>query len=137
METKVYRSKSGIPCLWERGGGYSHTGTATIICSPNGHPKRAIYVARKGMLACGEHALIPIAVDDYIITAKHHREDFDITIYRIAKINADTADIEFGTEFSNGEWREPLPPAEFEAAVQAAQEKATCYHCRSPHYILA
>ena len=89
------------------------------------------------MLACGEHALIPIAVGDYVITAKHHRQDFDIEIYRVMQINTDTASLELSTEFSNGEWREPLPPAEFEAAVQAAQEKATCYHCRSPHYILA
>ena len=137
MEIKINRSKSGLSCVWEQGGGYTNTGAATVICSPTGHPKRAIYVARRGMLACGEHALIPVTPGDHIVQARHHRSDYSITIYRIREINADTAEIEVVTEFSNGEWREPLPAAEFEAAVNAAREKATCYHCRGPHYIVA
>lgn len=36
--------------------------------------------------------------------------------------------------FSRGEWDAELP-AHLETAVQAAMEKATCYHCREPHFI--
>lgn len=35
-------------------------------------------------------------------------------------------------EFSNGEW-DNLPQF-LEDAVEAAMEKATCYHCREPHF---
>lgn len=38
------------------------------------------------------------------------------------------------TEFSCGEW-ETDPPAFLHAAIEAAKEKATCYHCREPHFI--
>lgn len=35
--------------------------------------------------------------------------------------------------FSEGEWdEEPLP--EWLPAIEAAKAKATCYHCREPHY---
>lgn len=41
-------------------------------------------------------------------------------------------------EFSRGEWNEPRQNIfEFtavHAAIEAAKEKATCYHCREPHY---
>ena len=37
--------------------------------------------------------------------------------------------------FSRGEWDAELP-AYLEPAVQAAMEKATCYHCREPHFIV-
>lgn len=35
------RSKRGLPCLWENGGGYSNTGTAQIITDGQGYAKRA------------------------------------------------------------------------------------------------
>jgi hypothetical protein len=36
-------------------------------------------------------------------------------------------------QFDMGEWDEE-PPQYLEAAIEAAKEKATCYHCREPHY---
>lgn len=36
---------------------------------------------------------------------------------------------------SRGEWDAGLP-AHLKAAVQAAKEKATCYHCREPHFAI-
>ncbi len=33
-------SRSGIPCLWESGGGYTNTGEAQIITDKQGYPKR-------------------------------------------------------------------------------------------------
>jgi hypothetical protein len=46
----------------------------------------------------------------------------DMTLYLINK-------------FENGEWWDEDLAEEFEEAIQAAKDKATCYHCREPHYI--
>jgi len=134
-EFVIERSKRGIPCMWESGGGYSNTGEATIIAGKNGEAKQPIYIRRRGQLACCEHALIPISVGDYVISASHHRGDFEIFVYRITEIILkEEASTEKIAEFSNGEWDAELP-AFLEAAVQAAMQKATCYHCRDPHYV--
>lgn len=82
----IERTRKGFPCLWESGGGYSNTGYATIIASKNGEEKTAVYIRKRGRLANGEHALIPIAVGDYVINAGHHRNDFKILVYRMTRI---------------------------------------------------
>jgi hypothetical protein len=38
-------------------------------------------------------------------------------------------------KFENGAWWNEDLAKEFEEAIQAAEDKATCYHCRKPHYI--
>jgi hypothetical protein len=131
---EIERTKKGFPCLWESGGGFTNTGEATIIADKAGQPKRAIYVRKRGPLANENHALIPIAVGDYVISANHHRDDFEIFVYRITKILKEEVSIEKIAEFSNGEW-DNLPQF-LEDAVEAAMEKATCYHCREPHFIV-
>ena len=133
-EFVIERSKRGIPCMWECGGGYSNTGKSQIIAGKNGEAKQPIYIRRRGELACCEHALIPISVGDYVISASHHRVDFEIFVYRITEILKEEASTEKIAEFSNDEWGAELP-AFLEAAVQAAMQKATCYHCRRPHFI--
>jgi len=149
MKIRIEKTKKGYPAFWESGGGSTNTGTgeATIIAGKDGQPKKAIYVRRRGHLANGEHALIPIEVGDYIIVAFHYREDFQITIYRVTDFEKVDGEMYAIVEFVNGkydmehmicygmdEWDAPLP-AFLEAAVQAAMEKATCYHCREPHFI--
>ena len=130
----IIRSKRGLPCLWEAGGGYTNTGDAVIIGDPDGKPKKAIYIRRSGSLACGNHALIPVKVGDIIVEASHHRGDFTIYVSRIVKIRKDEADMEVLHEFSRGEW-DSVPPDGILKMVQAAQEKATDYHCRDAYYI--
>ena len=137
-EIRIEKTKRGFPALWERGGGYTNTGEATIIASPSGGPKKAIYIRSRGPLANERHALIPIEVGDYIIEANHHRRDFVIEIFRIVDFEIKEEDtyaiVEQVYEFSMGEWDAELPMF-LEGAVQAAIEKATCYHCREPHFI--
>jgi len=132
---RIERTKKGFPAYWEAGGGFTNTGEATIIANKNGQPKEAIYVRRRGHLANGEHALAILEVGDYIIKAFHHREDFEIVILKVLDFEEETAVVEQVNCFSRGEWDAELP-ASLEAAVQAAMEKATCYHCRKPHFIL-
>lgn len=139
-EFVIERSKRGIPCMWECGGGYSNTGEATIIAGPSGEKKAPLYIRQRGPLACAHHALIPVDVGDFIITTNHHRGDFETRIYRVEEIQAETAICSIIGEYSRGEWAfstEPRPEVadHLPAAVDAAWEKATCYHCREPHYV--
>jgi len=133
---KINKTKSGRPALWEWGGGYSNTGEATIITGRNGEPLKPYYIRRRGELANSCHALLPLMVGGYIIEAKHHREDFVIKVFKVTKIDLNElrATLKSVAEFSYGEWDKPLPKF-LEAAVNAAKEKATCYHCRCSHYI--
>jgi hypothetical protein len=139
-EFVIERSKRGIPCMWECGGGYSNTGESQIIAGKNGEAKQPIYIRRRGQLACCRHALIPVDVGDFIITTNHHRGDFETRICRVEEIQAETAVCSIIGEYSLGEWvfsQEPHPEVvdHLIPAVDAAWEKATCYHCREPHYI--
>jgi hypothetical protein len=132
---KIKRTKKGFPAVWEKGGGLTNTGEATIIAGKYGQPKEAIYIRRRGPLANGEHALVVLEVGDYIIEANHHRRDFVIRIWCIDQIQEEEARLTLIHEYSRGEWDAELP-AYLEPAVQAAKEKATCYHCRKPHFIV-
>jgi hypothetical protein len=132
---RIERSRSGLPCLWERGGGATNTGSATVIADPEGRPKRAIYIKRKGPLACGSHALIPVRAGDLVIRAYHHRGDFDVEIFRIVEISGDEAVVEAVMDFRDGEWAPQEPDGAIAQAVEAAKRKALCYHCREPHYV--
>ena len=138
MKIRIEKTKKGYPAFWESGGGYTNTGEATIIAGKDGQPKKTIYIRRRGSLANEEHALIPIEVGDYIIEANHHRGDFEIQIFRITGFEEEEREtfaiVEQINYFSQNEWDTELPPY-LEAAVEAAMEKATCYHCREPHYV--
>jgi len=165
MEKKFYLeiSKRGIPCLWESGGGATNTGDAQIIAHGDGLRITPIYINRRGHLSCGDHALIPVGQCDVVIVADHHRGDFNIQCFdldgrvqeEIIPGQPERSAGGFGTnpaipekrlpfmegrlvsEFSNGEWDSLEGAGELQLAVDAAKEKALCYHCREPHYILA
>ena len=138
MRLQIERTKKGYPAMWESGGGYTNTGEATIIANKDGQPKKAVYIRRRGHLANGEHALFILEVGDYIVEANHHR-DFGIGIFRMLGFEDKEEEVYAIVEqvncFSRGEWDAELP-ASLEAAVKAAMEKATCYHCREPHFIV-
>ena len=128
-------SKSGIPCLWETGGGRTNTGESQIICDSVGSPKIPIYVRRKGHLANLNHALIPIFEGYYIIDATHQRADFEISIAKILQISENLEiSCNVVNRFYNGEWDNPLPQYLI-PAVEAATKKAMMYHCKVPVFI--
>jgi len=136
MEITIERTKKGLPALWEYGGGKTNTGYARIIANGDGSPKKPIYIRRRGPLANEDHALFIIAPGDIIVQASHHREDFAIQILRIAGIRQEEniAIVEQIRMYDMGEW-DVEPPEYLLPAIEAAKEKAVCYHCRSPHYI--
>ena len=134
MKIKIERTKKGYPALWEEGGGMTNTGYARIIANGDGSPKKPVYVRSRGPLANENHALFVISEGDIVIQANHHRGDFEIIVSKITSIGDETAKVETIHQFDMGEWN--FPPSEYILpAIEAAKEKATCYHCRSPHFI--
>ena len=127
-------SKSGLGCVWERGGGYTSTGNSIIITDRNGNPKKAIYLPK--CYACGQHALVPITVNDYVIQTSRYHDDYNIEIYRVIDmVTADAiATLSLVNKYDSGVWDSPLSE-NLNNAVEAAKRKARCYHCREPHYI--
>jgi uncharacterized protein Veg len=145
IKVEITRTKKGHPALWEEGGGYTNTGGAQVICAADGSPKRPVYVRNRGHLACGEHALFIIKKGDVVVRANHHRRDFEITVYTVSDIITETEEKEYRTRtyavlkplacFDMGEWDNEEVAARYEDAIRAAKEKATCYHCREPHFL--
>lgn len=129
----IEKTKKGFPALWESGGGYRNTGYARIIAGKCGEEKKPIYLKTRGHLANAEHALFVIEVGDLIIEADHHREDFNIEIFRVVEISDDYCVGEKINDFSMGEW-DHEPTGKVVDAIDAAKGKATDYHCRSPWY---
>ena len=134
------RTQKGYPAGWECGGGYSNTGRVTLWADVDGSPPRAIYIRRRGHLACENHALIPIKEGMYRIYAYHHREDFKITIDKVVRLEYDKerelwwAEMERIATFDLGEW-DNEPSGNLLNAVEVAKRKATVYHCREAYYI--
>lgn len=135
MKMKIERTKKNYPAFWESGGGFSNTGTAMVVADSDGNPKPCLYKRRSGKLANSRHALVLLELGDFIIKSSHHRLDFTIEIFRVVEIREDTAEVELLYEFSNGEWN--IEPPEFlKTAIQKSKEKADCYHCREPHFVM-
>ena len=133
-DVKVELSKRWIPCIWECGGAYSNTGSATLVCDKYGNPKKPIYIRTKWSLTCDDHALIPIRKGDYIIECKQWRGDFDIYIKEVKDINNDVATLETVNSFSENQWDTDLND-KFDRVINAAKDKSTSYHCRHPYFI--
>jgi hypothetical protein len=131
----VERTRKNYPALWEEGGGYTNTGDARIIAGPRGEQLKPLYIRRRGPLAGGQHALFVVWPGCYIIVATRHKDEYEISVYKIVKILETAAVVECEYEYSRGEWNRE-PPEYLAAAIQAAREKAACYHCREPHYCM-
>ena len=134
-KVRIEWTKRSFPALWEEGGGWSNTGYAQIVAGPDGQPLLPYYIRRRGSLACGRHALLRIKPGTIVVEADHHREDFYISVWEVLSIENDEAKLGLVAKYDRGEWdHEPLPE-KYQAAVKAAIEKATCYHCRAPHFV--
>jgi hypothetical protein len=129
MPDIVY-SKTGLPCVWESGGGRTHTGSSQIVCDRNGLPISPLYIKQRGTLVCGQHALFHVKPGTYVIRASRRHLDYEVEVYMVQD---SPTRLELVYSYSQGEWVPDLP-MELEAAVEAAKGKTTEYHCRRPVY---
>ena len=137
METiKLDFTRSGDPALWEEGGGFSNTGWATVVASPEG-PQEAGIRAEEWAVGVRTTRQVPVEPGDHVVVASHHRWDYTIRVYRILEIKEGEAILQVVAEFAEGGWNPPLPDKipELQKAVEVARYKARCYHCREPHYV--
>jgi hypothetical protein len=152
IKSQLPNSHSIRYTLWEEGGGRTNTGETAVICSSEGLPLKPLFVRSKGHLSCAEHALFavyPQPQEDVVkIDASHHNRDFDIAITSLSlSSEGELRECQLW-EARTGEIREapvaiaqwirtclPEKLIEFQAALRAAMEKATNYHCREPYFI--
>jgi len=134
------KTRKGFPALWEEGGGATNTGEAQIIAGPHGEKLKAVYVKTKGHRANGRHALFIVQLGYYIIKVNYWNKQsppYDVKIYQIQQIqefieNPDRPDDKKLLAIAVINEEKP----ELKEAVEAAIQKARCYHCRTPHYAL-
>ena len=132
----ITKSGSGLPCLWESGGGLTSRGHATVITRRDGAKTRAIYIPTRGPLACGDHALVPIHPGYGVVTISTSHGVIDAGKVEIVKeVTDDTVTLELVSEFVFGEWTKPVPS--LEAAIESATKKASTYHCREAVWVEA
>lgn len=127
------KTRTGLPALWESGGGASNTGEARIIAGANGEVLKPLYVNGRGHLSCGSHALHVAKPGMIVVDADHHRGDFRIIVYRIDSVDGDEAAVTALGGYAEGVADDCVET--YRDAVEAATSKARCYHCREPHYI--
>jgi len=139
METRsISLSKTGLPTMWEKGGAFKNTASATVICDFEGYPKKAIFTNKKGNIACAEHALIRIEAGDAIIevTSLHNVSTIEILRITGIKKNELIAKVVRIAYWANGEWIEGNKiAAKYRDACEAAINKAGDFHCRKPYYV--
>lgn len=129
-------SKTGLPCLWESGGGLTNRGEVTLIGGIKGERLKPLYIRTRGSLACEDHALFVVRAGYVVVQCDRHRDDYEIRIYRIVECGEKRATTEKIAEFSRGEWdKEPVEPAILEM-VETAKKKSCIYHCREAMYLL-
>ena len=133
---RIELSKRGLPCIWEEGGAGSNTGSCTLIGDKNCKPKKPIYVATRGHLSNGNHALIPVKVNDIVVECSQWRGEFTLNIYRIILLNLEEkeATLKLVNSFDNNEWEFDLLQ-QYCDIVETAKRKARTYHCRNPYFI--
>jgi len=139
-------SKTNVRSLWERGGGCKHCGESVVVCDSEGRKKSAIFVTMPTEESeCGKHALVPIEVGDYVISAVRWRGNIDVVAYQISGIPDKTGEpAEFDELESYDFDKDTYNDQEYFAnyfishlftAVQAAVKKAFRYHCNEAVYV--
>jgi len=119
----------------ERGGGWTKTGSGTVVCGLSGKPLWPYYVPRRGHLACETHAYF--CVPSAVVTITGYRRDNTVMIeeHRIIHTHHTDAALIESEKLWEGELEElPKTFSRFKAAAEAAYKKGNCYHCRHVHY---
>lgn len=156
VERPITMSKHNFPCMWEKGGQLDEfNGSSTIICDEFGNMTKPLFIRRKGQLSCSEHALIIIHKNYVIIEVLYQEQNMllSINILKIVGLNieksiAETECVErllfpyyLESDISDAEERienacdNNSKITIYKKAIISAYKKATCFHCKKPHFI--
>lgn len=135
LTTKGYRA------MWERGGATSTKGDSVIVCGPTGQPKDALFIRTGGHLCNNQHCLIPVLPGDYIVMAERNKDDLKCSVWliltqdqeKVLETQPGFMAIKLEYDYTNGEW-DQNPPSFLDRAINAANDKCRCFHCRHVHY---
>ena len=119
--------------LSEFGGGMTKTGSATVVCGVSGKPLKPYKIFRHGDLACNTHALFSVPEKAITIRAEKNRQ-IVIREHKIVITAPRRACIHSETLWTGNFLELPNRLSRYQNAVDAAREKAYCYHCRCVHY---
>lgn len=120
-------SKKGLPCLYEAGGAFTHTGSSQLIADQFGARKKAVCVFLHGHRACANQAVVAIKKGDIVAQAvTKDRINIDVYLYEVADIDIENKVC-------------TLKPAEYKdkyaLVILRAAEKCCIYHCREPIFV--
>jgi len=121
-----------IDCA-ECGGGMTNTGDSVIVCSFRGKKLTPYYIPRKGHLSNGVHAYF--SIPNVVTTIRGFRNDpnIDISVHKVL-VSGRAVQIVSRRVWSGEIGILPRTYECYRQAAIVAEEKANCYHCRSPHY---
>lgn len=117
----------------EYGGAKTKTGSGTIVCAPDGNALKPYRVLRTGHIACKTHA--HFSVGQACVTLTGYRNSEQVMIQECSIVHeAGMVGINVEVLWEGGKDDLPEQLRHYSLAVEAAVEKANCYHCRHVHY---
>ena len=130
-EMPIERSKSGLACLWEWGGGQTKRGQVRIITAPDGGMPKAI--ARRQERG-GNHALIPLRKGMWVVEIIRRRGAWHLDCWKVLDIQDSVVVVDREYTFQEGEWS-PECPTFLNPAINAGKRKACVFHASRAAYV--
>lgn len=125
-----------IPCIWEAGNKKETQGFSQIIASSNGNRKKALYISKFNKSK--KHALIPIAISDFIIKTSINNGNVFTTISQVKDLNlsklGSTAICNIIAIKYNDQWQ-GIMPNYLNIALEMSIAKANHEDCKKVYYI--
>lgn len=117
----------------EDGGGMTNTGYATVVCGLAGKMLKPYFTPRGGHLSNGTHGYF--SVPKGIVTVDSSKKEEMVSIQKhLINVSKETVSLKTEEIWSGYPKELPIYLEKYKAAVDAAYEKANCYHCRCLHY---
>ena len=122
----------------ERGGGRTASGKAQIICGLSGKPLNPFHVfsnPRGKFFAEKAHAIFSVPESVTMISFYRGSKNLNIRNFSLRMVHTRRYVIHESKIWSGKIEDFPVELGKYSNAVAAAVAKASCYHCREPHYI--
>lgn len=118
----------------ESGGGLTRTGSSQIVCGLTGKALKPYFRPQRGHLSNGDHAFFAVVGSVATVNAEQNSAHISIQSHRIQENGGNVFHILKDVIWEGLVSEMPDCYSGFSDAVQAAIDKANCYHCREAHY---